>query len=243
MDTKDIKFIRAFWGNFESYKNEIPKIPLYNEMVYVWGEENLIKFKSNGYDVFYMGEIDSNKQYQYNLKLDCLIEAEKQFGEILFMDWDVNKSQILDDIFFKELRYSNFSMPTYSYPIEFLDIEFEDEWGKSIISELKTYGWLLDNFIIIPNAGFIYSNKSGIPIILKNISEQNNITTLVEEISMWIYSNCTLEEYIKKYEPKCIYGRKTNSNFTLRNINKKTEITLHNFINKLITKNIYFIHE
>ena len=101
----------------------------------------------------------------------------------------------------------------------------------------------MDDVIVIPNAGFIYSNCSNIPYELYQISKQNNINTLTEEFSMWQYANSTLKDYVLKYEPKCIYGRPTDNIFKLENIDKKSEIRLHTFINDLIHKNIYFIHE
>lgn len=243
MVTNDIKIIRALWGNFDFYKNEIPTTPLYNEVVYVWGSENLNRLNQLGYDTIFMGEDTHKPRHAFHLKLECLIKAEEDFNEIVFMDWDIKQVKELDDTFYNELRELNFSMPTYSYPIEFLNLKFEHDWGNSIINDFKKYGWKMDDVIIIPNAGFIYSNCSNIPYELYKISKQNNINTLTEEFSMWQYANSNLKDYILKYEPKCIYGRPTDSIFKLENIDRKSEITLHNVINDLIDKNIYFIHE
>jgi len=243
MDISNIKVIRALWGNFEHYQNEIPKQPIYNEVVYVWGIENADKLKELGYEVVFMGDGVHKSKHSFYLKLECLIRAENEFKEILFIDWDVKQCKELDDIFYKELRELKFSMPTYSYPIEFLNLKFEHDWGNNIVNDFKKYGWRLDNFIVIPNAGFIYSNDSNIPHQLYKISKENNINTLTEEFSMWKFANCSLKDYILRYEPKCIYGRPIDNNFKLETIEKKSEIDLHNFINGLIDKNIYFVHE
>jgi hypothetical protein len=243
MVTNDIKIIRALWGNFDFYKNEIPSSPLYNEIVYVWGTENLNKLNELGYDTIFMGEDIHKPRHAFHLKLECLIKAEEDFNEIIFMDWDVKQIKELDDTFYNELREKKFAMPTYSYPIEFLNLKFEYEWAHFIINDFKKYGWRYNEHIVIPNAGFIYSNKSKIPYELIRISNEKKISTLTEEFSMWNFANCSLIDYINKYEPKCIYGRPTDTIFELEDIKNKSEIELHTLINSLIDKNIYFIHE
>jgi hypothetical protein len=243
MVTTDIKVIRALWGNFDFYKNEIPLSPTYNETVYVWGTENLNKLNQLGYNTIFMGEDVHKPRHTFHLKLECLIKGQDDFDEIIFMDWDVKQIKELDDVFYKQLREKEFSMPTYSYPIEFLNLKLEYEWAKCIIDDFKKYGWRYNEYIVIPNAGFIYSNKSKIPYELNRISKEKNISTLTEEFSMWNFANCSLIDYIAKYEPKCIYGRPTDTLFELENIKNKSEIELHTLINSLIDKNIYFIHE
>jgi hypothetical protein len=243
MVTSNIKVIRALWGNFDFYKNEIPLFPLYNETVYVWGTENLNKLNQLGYDTIFMGEDVDIPRHAFHLKLESLIKGQDDFDEIIFMDWDIKQIKELDDVFYTQLREKEFSMPTYSYPIEFINLKLEYEWAKSIIADFKKYGWRYNEYIVIPNAGFIYSNKSNIPYELNRISKENKISTLTEEFSMWNFANCSLTDYITKYEPKCIYGRPTNTIFQLENIKNKSEIELHTLINSLMDKNIYFIHE
>lgn len=236
-----IKVIRGLWGNFNSYKNEIPKVPLYDEMVYVWGVDNFNHLKKLGYDVTLMGENIQTPHQSFNLKLECLIRGESDFKEVIFMDWDVKQVKEIDEIFHSDLRQKSFSMPTYSYPIEYLELK-GDEWVKEIINEFKKYGWRLGDSIVIPNAGFIYSNNSNIPYELNKITKDRHVKTLVEEFTMWIYSNCDLETYIKQYEPKCIFGRPDRP-FKLNHIETNTERNLHQLINTLVEKNIYFIHD
>ena len=60
MVTTDIKVIRALWGNFDFYKNEIPLSPTYNETVYVWGTENLNKLNQLGYNTIFMSKMYIN---------------------------------------------------------------------------------------------------------------------------------------------------------------------------------------
>ena len=241
MDTLKIKFIRALWGDFHTYIGEIPITPLYDEMVYVWGKDNFNYLKKLGYDATLMGDNVPNAHQSFNLKLECLIKGELDYKEIIFIDWDIKQTKEIDDTFYKEIREQKFSMPTYSYPIEFLGLN-EGKWVSEIIDEFKKYKWLLNNSMVIPNAGFIYSNNSNIPYELNQIMKEHNIKTLVEEFTMWVYSNCDLESYIKQYEPKCLYGR-PNRLFKLNYIETNTEGNLHEFIDTLINKNIYFTHE
>ena len=40
----NLKIVRSWWGNYQDKMAEIPRSPLFNnEIVYVWGEDNLIK--------------------------------------------------------------------------------------------------------------------------------------------------------------------------------------------------------
>ena len=171
-----IKFIRGLWGNFNSFANEIPVTPHYNEMVYVWGLENYDKLKTLGYDVTFMGDYKLNPYESLVLKLECLIKGQEDFGEIIFIDWDVKKIKEIDSELLNDLREKEFSMPTYSYPIQYLTLN-ENEWINNIIEDFKKYGWRLNDKIIIPNAGFIYTNNSTIPHELKIISEKLKIKT------------------------------------------------------------------
>ena len=243
MVTTDIKIIRALWGNFDFYKKEIPSCPIYNETVYVWGNQNLNKLNELGYDTIFMGEDVDKSSHTFHLKLEALVKGQTDFDEIIFMDWDIKQIKEFDDVFYTQLREKEFSMPTYSYPIEFLNLKLEYKWVNSIIDDFKKYGWRYNAHIVIPNAGFIYSNKSKIPYELNRISKEKKISTLTEEFSMWNFANCSLIDYIVKYEPKCIYGRPTDTIFELENIKNKSEIELHTLINSLMDKNIYLIHE
>ena len=47
-NTRDVKFIRAVWGDMDL--SVIPQTSQYNEVVYVWGIENKLQLDSMGYN-------------------------------------------------------------------------------------------------------------------------------------------------------------------------------------------------
>ena len=121
-----MKIIRALWGDFlKHHKEDIKKSTRLDETVYVWGKENLEYLNSLGYDIIYMGDTSGS----FELKLKTLDMGYKQFGEVLFLDWDCTTDLTLDKI--KELRLPSPSMPLYSYPSE-----YNKDW-----KEFQTYSW------------------------------------------------------------------------------------------------------
>jgi len=94
-----LKFIRTWWGDQQDKWLEVPKIPLIsseNEIVYVWGKENLNKFKERGYNCVLMEEDEFNGKSIYGKKLTVLNKALKEWGEVLMLDWDCCLSLPLD---------------------------------------------------------------------------------------------------------------------------------------------------
>jgi len=244
---KEIKFIRAVWGQYDEFYNTPPL----NEIVYVWGIDKYKYLLSKGFDCVLVSEksdvVNDNIRKFYH-KLECLRLAAQSYEKFIFLDWDVEIIREFDDKFFSYLEDKEFLVPTYAYPIEFLDlkdkIEFEHDrvWVNNQIIEMQKYGWRLDNEIVLPNAGFIYCSNKKIPNKLIEISNKLNIVTLVEEFSIFNYVNCDLEYYILNYEPTVIFGRSEDNIFNSFNIKKQSQINLHNIINKLIKKDIYLIH-
>ena len=100
-----------------------------------------------------------------------------------------------------------------------------------------------EDIIVLPNAGFIYCADKSIPSRLLGIALEYNLTTLVEEFAMFIYSQSDFKSYILKYEPSVIFGRPIDTIFTIHNIKRNTEIILHNKIEQLIRKNVYLTHQ
>jgi len=248
MDTRGIDFVRILWGNF----NEIKPEPLYNETVYVWGIENHKKLIGRGYRCVLMSDNDTfhnNENTKFLHKLIGLKEASSRHEKFIFIDWDVELEKPLDDEFFKQFDDKEFLMPTYSYPNEYMSLtdKLKDDsaknWTNQQIIEMEKYGWREDDIIVLPNAGFIYCSNSSIPKRLLEIALDNNLTTLVEEFAMYIYSQSDFKSYILKYEPSVIFGRPSNTIFTIGDIKRNTELTLHNKIELLITKNVYFTHQ
>lgn len=248
MDTRGIDFIRILWGGF----NEIKPTSLYNETVYVWGSENHKKLLDLGYKCVLMSDsetIHNNENTKFLHKLIGLKEASLHHDKFIFMDWDVELDKELDSDFFKEFDNKEFLMPTYSYPNEYLSLTdklLDDgarNWTNQQIIEMEKYGWREDDIIVLPNAGFIYCANPDIPDRLLEIALQNNLTTLIEEFAMYIYSQSDFKSYILKYEPSVIFGRPSDTIFTIGEIKRNTEIILHNKIESLIKKNVYFTHQ
>jgi hypothetical protein len=248
MDTRGIEFVRILWGNFK----DIKPTPLYNETVYVWGLDNYNKLIDLGYKCVLMSNentIHNNENTKFLHKLIGLKEASLNHNKFIFMDWDVELEKELDDEFFKEFDNKEFLMPTYSYPNEYLSLTDKlidigaKNWTNQQIIEMEKYGWREDDNIVLPNAGFIYCTNPSIPNRLLEIAIENELTTLIEEFAMYIYSQTDFISYILKYEPSVIFGRPSDTIFTIGDIKRNTELTLHNKIKSLTRKNVYFTHQ
>ena len=251
MDTRNIKVIRVLWGDF---KDEIPSKPIFNELVYVYGKSNQEYLKSLGYETYLVdsnpmghGSIDELNKF-YN-KLEAIRLACFHFTTFLFLDWDVELVKDLDDSFFNYIMAKKILMPTYAYPSKYLELHdtLQDDnakkWTNSQISFMKKYGWNLEDSIILPNAGFIFvNNMPSLGDSLIKIAKENKLATNIEEFVFYIWSNCTLNQYVQEYEPFCVYGRPIDHLFKVGHIEGFFEKNLHEYINKSIEKNIYFIH-
>ena len=113
-----LKFIRTWWGDQQDKWLEVPKIPLIsseNEIVYVWGKENLNKFKERGYNCVLMEEDEFNGKSIYGKKLTVLNKALKEWGEVLMLDWDCYLSSPLDDNFYTMLSKKPIQVPLYAH--------------------------------------------------------------------------------------------------------------------------------
>lgn len=251
MDTRNIKVIRVLWGDF---KDEIPHEPIFNELVYVYGTSNQEYLQKLGYETYLVdenpmghGNVDELNKF-YN-KLEAIKLACFHFTTFLFLDWDVELIKDLDDNFFKYIMSKRVLMPTYAYPINYLKLynKLEDvnakRWTDSQIAFMKKYGWNLEDCIILPNASFIFVNSvSDFGDAMIKIAIENKLLTNIEEFAFYIWSNCTLNQYIQEYEPFCTYGRPENHKFKVDNVEGFFEKNLHEYINKSIEKNVYFKH-
>lgn len=66
------------------------------------------------------------------------------------------------------------------------------------------------------------------------------LESCIEEHAMFIYANCSMDEYIEKYEPVVTYGRPNLSVHLRLNIN--TQNLLNKYIDTKIQKDIYLEH-
>ena len=76
---------------------------------------------------------------------------------------------------------------------------------------------------------------------LCDIVIKNKFKGCVDEIAMFIYSNCTLEEYVEKYLPKFVRGVSNDVNGTDYTISK-VQRKLNNYIDTKIDMDIYLKH-
>lgn len=193
-----MKIVRALFGN--NLKNhfikEIPTSPKYDEIVYVWGIDNLKYLESLGYQTRYMSD-DTNVDYKY--KLIALDLSYEEFGEILFLDWDVGTNLSLEQI--SSLELSSPCMPLYSYPKEYNHNNF------MLNQQIKIYSWDLEDSYVIPNACFIYTKDFNLGKELLKIHHIFNFETLVEEFAFQVFCGNTLDEYIKRYDVPYLNGR------------------------------------
>jgi hypothetical protein len=245
-----IKFIRALWGDLRERGEE----PLYDEMVYVWGVENEKLMRDRGFETYLVSEDKwggIGERVKFLNKLKCWEIAATHYERFIFLDWDVVQVKELDEDFWNQFDdEKKILMPTYSYPAEYLDLEnkLEDqgarEWVNAQIGELRKSGyWELEDLIVLPNAGFFYCADINFPKELVKTVYEKDLLSVVDEFSMFVHVDENLQSYIEKYEPACIYGRSRESNFVLGPISRRVEPILHDYIDKLIKKNVYFVHE
>ena len=258
-----LKIIRTWWGNYKDKWKDVPKVPLYdNEIVYVWGEDNLDKLKKRGYDCILIEEtgLFNNHWEIYGKKLIALDKALKHWGEVLLLDWDCFLSKPLDNNFYKMLSKKETQVPLYAHYKEPMFALLEaipdnhpilqtDESYFHLIDSLSTienqiqhYHWKWGEGLIIPNFGCVYSRDQNFGADLIKIAKENNIKGLVEEFAMWKYANCDMEEYINKYHPEYVLGvsdeKLQKLDFTISNLQKK----FNTFIKSKLKTNLYYEH-
>lgn len=251
MDTQNVKFIRALWGDYKSFIKEIPIKPMFDELVYVWGIDNLKYLIELGYDTKLVSTnplVHKSEFQKFNHKVDCFEMASNDFGKFIFIDWDLSVVKKIDDDFYKNLKDVPFSAPLYSYPKKFLSLtnKLNDErsnlWINQQISHMKKYTWELDDLIVFPNAGFFYCTDKKIPLEMKKIVKQYNMSTVTDEFPLYLIANCDLETYIKNYEPTQMFGKPDEDIFILNDIQEECAKKLNSHISNIIKKDIYFKH-
>lgn len=253
-----IQIVRALWGNNFVIHREVPKTPIFeNEIVLVWGVKNADFLLRLGYNILQMDDINVTR-YNSHLKhfghkLEAIKKAESMFDEYLFLDWDVDIVKELDDEFYNLIRSGNgIQCPIYAYSKNYKDeiISYHRNNGTSSdnlenffnhhLEGLTKYSWNYNDLYVIPNFCFFYSNKTKSASELHKLMLDNNLITCIEEFAMWIYSNCTLDEYILKYEPIVIRGKEVDVRFPSMDIAFKT---INNYVDTKLEKKIYLYHE
>lgn len=151
-------------------------------------------------------------------KLEALRLGDKIYGEYLFLDWDITLAKDIDEQFFEKIREKgNFQCPIYAYCEDWLE-EIEeylpdDDNGNmknftALQDKLLTrYSWKLNKLRVCPCACFIYSNHANNGIKLLDIMKKYKLETCVEEYAIFLLSNCSLDQYIKQYDPVVLNGK------------------------------------
>jgi len=255
-----IKIIRALWGDSLYILNEIPKTPIFeNEFVFVWGKANYDFVKKLGYEALLISETKTQGETydsylkHFGHKLQALKFADEIFGEYLFLDWDVTLVKKIDDAFYNTIRSKGkLQCPLYGYNQNYQSdtIQYHKsnntltdnlvEFIKVHMCQLDMYHWKYEDVKVLPCFCFLYSDNTNIGSDLLNIMNENGMLACIEEFAMQMYSNCSLDEYIEKYEPIVIRGKERD-----KNLESMTEAIhkINNYINTKVDKNIYLAHD
>lgn len=244
---KKPQIVRGLWGDFSHFEKDIPTKPKFNEIVYVWGENNNNQLKKLGYNTILLSENNRkyDKLHEFYHKIEVFQHSNRNHDSFLYLDWDIIQLKEFDDYFFKSLSMKEVQVPLYSYPKEFLNIK-EEEFNKDILpkhkEQLKKYSWEYKNMFVLPNAGFFYTNYDRLGDELFNISKKYDLSVLIEEFSLHIFCNCNLNVYILEYEPEVLYGRPTNLMFEVNGEYYDNQRVLHDYIKNYKFKDNYLIH-
>ena len=251
-----IPIIRTYWGNRNETKAEIPRLPVYiNHLVYVWGKDNEEYLQNRGFKTFLVEEsypyFDSYNT-QYGKKLVALDLALQKFEKVIMLDWDCYALRPLDENFYKLLDKNETLCPLYAQHKETVDsfketfegrliLDYNLEYFKVLEREFKKYNWDFKEGLASPNFGCLYTSNRNLGRDLIDITVKNKIEGCIEEHAMLLYANCSLEEYIDRYQPTYVQGvsdDRTDHYFKISKIQRK----LNKYINNKIDMDIYFKH-
>ncbi len=250
-----IKIVRTYWGDNIETRREIPAVPVYdNQVVYVWGDDNEKFLKNRGFETILMVTDELSYNDVFIRKLIVLDIALKEFGEIIMLDWDCYILRPIDSIFYEYIRSKAIQCPLYSQNkeiritlSEIIDKYVGDDYIRmsSFIEKMEIefpkYSWECKYGFVSPNFGFFYSRDITIGEKLLNLVEKNKIQGCIEEHAMFIYANCTLDEYIDRYHPVIVNGVSdfmTRSKYTI----SKNQREFNLYIKTKIDMDIYLEH-
>jgi hypothetical protein len=253
-----MQFIRIFWGEFERYEHQIieAKKDNLNETVFVWGYNNYNKIKEIGYNC----ELIDLQPYDYSIanahtfenhkslihKIKGIGIALEKYEEVVFLDWDVRKVKEIDNDFYKaiEKKNSDLQIPLYVYPkkaFKFLKHTIKNEMMQEFFTKLESfvslYSYEDEENYTLPNTGFVYCSDKEIMDDLLEVIDVAGLECIPDELSVFIYANEDIDNYIKEYEP-LVVGSKEHG-YDWWNVEEQK---LLKYKNKLIKKSIYFEH-
>ena len=243
----EVKIVRTYWGESDKLRKEIPPIPIYtNQIVFVWGTSNESFLRSRGFDTFLMSDDipESYRTYngQFYRKLLALDKSLSMFDEVILLDWDCYILRELDANFYDFLREKPIQCPLYGQYEkvseswrEALVPENDDKVGwYSVCDEtFPKYTWKLDSTLVSPNFCFVYSRDKSLGRELIDIANKHELSGCIEEHAMFLYSNCSLDDYIERYQPRFIYGASddgSGSDFLVNRSQKLVNEYLSNYI-------------
>lgn len=252
-----IKIVRAIWANAGSTHvfNEIPKTPTFNnQVVYVWGEDVERYIKQLGYETRLVKDnrFAEKENTEYGRKLIALDLALKEFGEVLLLDWDCYILRPLEGKFYDYLLSKETQCPLYAqhkntaeafyeaFPDKRDDLIFP-AFANTMEINFNKYSWKFGDGLATPNFGCVYSRDPLFAEQLIKIAIDNKIKGCVEEHAMWLYSNCSLVEYINKFHPVFVQGVSedmTCHDLMISDVQRK----LNTFISETIDMDIYLKH-
>ena len=165
-------------------------------------------------------------------------------NEIVYV-WGRENETMLKERGF-ETRYVEEETSPFAY--EVLELIYErklialdlalKEFGEVIMLD---WDWKWENGLVSPNFGFVYSRDITLGEKLIKIAVDNNIEGCVEEHATFLYADCTLDEYIKTYQPTCTYGV---SNRALKNGSKvsKLQKKFNDYMDTQLKMDLYCEH-
>lgn len=252
-----VKVIRVLWKSERGVNvfSQVPRIPtIKNQVVYVWREDVEQHLKLLGYETRLLKDNTFEEKYdsEYGRKLIALYLALKEFGEVLLLDWDCHILRPFDDNFYSALAERPVQCPLYAqhkntseaffeaFPDKLKDPYFP-KFAKVMEDHFVKYSWELGDGLVTPNFGCVYSRDVNFAKDLIRIAIDNNIKGCVEEHAMWIYANCTLEEYLERYQPVFVQGvsdDRTDHNLEICKVQRE----LNSYVASKLTMDLYLKH-
>lgn len=254
MNTK-FKIVRTFWGDDISQYPELTPLPVYtNQIVYVWGKENEKHLQKLGYKTELMlDDPFPNEDKQYGKKLLVLDHAVRKYGEIMMLDWDCYILRPIDGKFYDYLLSKETQCPLYAQHVNTVDALYEvfgknhedkekfKNFAEMMRVEFAKYSWKVDDYLVSPNFGFLYTRDVELGKKLLDIMDSHNLVGCIEEHAMWIYANCSLDEYLERYHPVFVQGvsdDRTDHDFMI----SKVQRALNKLISEKINMDLYLKH-
>lgn len=247
----EIKIIRAYWGNYDSVKSEIPPIPYYeNEIVFVWGKENEDFLKSRGFKTRLVVENDPCIIDDSNFlirKLIVLKLALEEYDEVILLDWDCYLLKRMDKKFFEFLSEKETQCPSYGLDHDLLK-SLEDCCSHTPLDArflnaryFTLYSWKLTDYMVSPNFGLFYTRQKNIGNSLLKIAIENDLKGCVDEVAFFIYCNCDFKTYLKKYNPIFVFGVSEKS-YNLKYQLSRTQKKYNEYLKSNFKYSLYFEH-